>query len=144
MTVDRRDRVSVFLRFLVVNALNTALYWGLYLLLLQVSPYPVANAVSLLVAALIAYVGNARYAFKVDTSSRSLALYLVTNGTTVALRMVVVWVLVDLLALPEALVPPVAVAMTIPVAFGLTRWAMRVPVSRTDASELPAPSPVAA
>jgi putative flippase GtrA len=146
--VDRREHIAVFLRFLLVNVLNTALYWGLYLLLLQVTPYPVANALALVIAALVAYVGNARYAFKVDTSRRSLVLYLTTNGTTVALRMAVVWILVDVLSIHEALVPPLAVAVTTPIAFGLTRWAMgERPARRTgvpEARDRPARSAIAA
>jgi putative flippase GtrA len=142
VTPARREHIAVFLRFLLVNVLNTALYWGLYLLLLQVSPYLLANAIALVIAALVAYLGNARYAFRVGTSRRSLVLYLATNGTTVALRMVVVWVLVDVLSLGEALVPPVAVAVTTPIAFGLTRWAMRERPAGPRA--VPARTPVAA
>jgi hypothetical protein len=52
-------------------------------------------------------------------------MYLATNGTTVVLRMAVVWVLVDVLSLGQAFAPPVAVALTTPIAFLLTRWAMR-------------------
>jgi putative flippase GtrA len=125
MTGARREPTGQFVRFVVVNVLNTVLYWGLYLLFLQVVPYLVANAAALLIAVLVAYVANARYAFRVGTSRWSLVMYLVTNGTTVALRMGVVWLLVDVLSLGEALAPPVAVAVTTPVAFVLTKWALR-------------------
>jgi putative flippase GtrA len=125
MTGARREPTGQFVRFVVVNVLNTVLYWGLYLLFLQVVPYLVANAAALLIAVLVAYVANARYAFRVGTSRWSLVMYLVTNGTTVALRMGVVWFLVDVLSLGEALAPPVAVAVTTPVAFVLTKWALR-------------------
>ncbi|SEK25052.1 Putative flippase GtrA (transmembrane translocase of bactoprenol-linked glucose) [Blastococcus sp. DSM 46786] len=125
MTAER-GQVGVFLRFLLVNALNTGLYWGLYLLFLQVMPYFWANAVALVLAVLVAYVANARYAFGVATSRSSLMRYLVANGTTIVLRMLVVWVLVAPGLLPEELAPPAAVAITMPVAFLLTRWAMKV------------------
>ncbi|MGY1602672.1 GtrA family protein [Geodermatophilus sp. SYSU D00815] len=117
-------QLGVFLRFVLVNALNTGLYWGLYLLLLPLMPYFAANAVALVVAVLVAYVANARYAFRVGTSRRSLVLYALTNGTTILLRMAVVWVAVDLLGLAESLAPPVAVVVTTPIAFVLTKWAM--------------------
>jgi putative flippase GtrA len=100
------------------------LYWGLYLLLLLVLPYFAANALALVIAVLVAYVANARYAFRVSASRWSLMMYLITNGTTVLLRMAVVWALVDAMSLPESLAPPVAVAVTTPVAFVLTKWAM--------------------
>ena len=119
-----RARVAVFGRFVLVNVLNTGLYWGLYLLLLLVTPYLVANTVALVVAVLAAYVANARWAFGVAPSRGGLLRYLVANGTTVLLRTAVVWVLVALLSLDEQLAPPVAVAVTMPAAFLLTGWAM--------------------
>ena len=125
-----RDRIGVFLRFVLVNVLNTGLYWGLYLLLLLVTPYLVANTLALVVAVLVAYVANARYALGVAPSRGGLLRYLVANGTTVLLRTAVVWVLVALLSLDEQLAPPVAVAVTMPAAFLLTRWAMAERSSR--------------
>jgi putative flippase GtrA len=124
----RREQLGTFLRFVLVNVLNTVLYWGLYLVLLLALPYFAANALALVVAVLVAYLANARYAFRVSASRWSLVLYLVTNGTTVLLRMAVVWALVDGLSLPESLAPPVAVAVTTPIAFVLTRWAMVQPL----------------
>lgn len=115
---------AVFARFVVVNALNTGLYWALYLLLLQAMSYFWANALALVIAVLAAYVLNARYAFRVRASRWSLVMYLITNGTTIVLRSAVVWVLVEWLSLPEELAPPVAVAVTLPVAFVLTKLAM--------------------
>ena len=136
----RREPAGQFARFVVVNVLNTVLYWGLYLLFLQAMPYLVANAVALLIAVLVAYVANARYAFRVGTSRWSLVMYLITNGTTVALRMGVVWLLVDVLGLGEALAPPVAVAVTTPVAFVLTKWALRDrPADRPGSTGRPGP-----
>lgn len=134
-----RDRIAVFLRFVLVNVLNTGLYWGLYLVLLLATPYLVANTVALVVAVLVAYAANARYAFGVTTSRGGLLRYLVANGTTVLLRTAVVWVLVSPLSLDEQLAPPVAVAVTMPVAYLLTGWAMtRRPVA---ARAEPAPVP---
>jgi putative flippase GtrA len=118
---------AVFLRFVVVNVLNTLLYWGLYLLLLLVMPYVWANTVALVVAVLAAYLANVRYAFRVTASRRSLWLFLVTNGTTMALRMAVVWFLVEHLSLAKELAPGVAVVVTVPIAFVLTGLAMAGP-----------------
>ena len=135
-----RERVAVFLRFVLVNVLNTGLYWGLYLLLLLVTPYLVANTVALVVAVLAAYVANARWAFGVAPSRGSLLRYLVANGTTVLVRTAVVWVLVALLSLDEQLAPPVAVAVTMPAAFLLTGWAMAERPDRRAPAQVAAPA----
>lgn len=130
-----RGQAGVFARFLLVNALNTGLYWGLYLVFLLAMPYFWANALALVLAVLVAYVANARYAFGVAISRSSLVRYLIANGTTILLRMVVVWALVESSILAEELAPPAAVAVTVPVAFLLTRWAMK--------ATAPDPDPVA-
>lgn len=136
MTAQR----AVFLRFVLVNVLNTGLYWGLYLAFLVVMPYFWANALGLVIAVLVAYVANARFAFGVTTSSENLVKYLVANGTTILVRMAVVWVLVTPLPLPEQLAPPAAVALTMPIAYLLTRWAMTARTSgRVAAEAAPAP-----
>ena len=136
-----RARVAVFLRFVLVNVLNTGLYWGLYLVLLPATPYLVANTVALVVAVLVAYAANARYAFGVPTSRGGLLRYLVANGTTVLLRTAVVWLLVSPLSLDEQLAPPVAVAVTMPVAYLLTKRAMAERPDGTAAHEERSPAP---
>ena len=113
-----------FTRFAVVNAANTALYWGLYLALLLVVPYMVANLVSLVVAVVVAYWLNARYAFHVRMSAKGLAGFVAGQAVTIALRTALVWALVEVLGVDERLAPPVAVALALPVAFVLTRMVM--------------------
>lgn len=138
MTGQSEQR-TVFLRFVLVNVLNTGLYWVLYLAFLAWMPYFWANALGLVIAVLVAYVANARFAFGVTTSRETLIKYLVANGTTILLRMAVVWVLVTPLSLPEQLAPPAAVAITTPIAYLLTRWAMTARVAGRRAAEAATP-----
>jgi putative flippase GtrA len=114
----------VFLRFLVVNVLNTLLYWLHYLVFLLVVPYVAANVLALGIAIVLAYVMNARYAFQVRMTGRSLISFLVTNLTTMGLRTAAVWLLVELQLTGERLAPLVAVAVTLPIAFLLTKLVM--------------------
>ena len=113
-----------FVRFVVVNGVNTALYYGLYLALLLAMPYLAANLASLVVAVLVAYWLNARYAFRVEMTRKALAGFVVGQAATILLRTAVVWGLVALAGLDERLAPPVAVAVALPVAFLLTRLVM--------------------
>ncbi|MGY2129855.1 GtrA family protein [Blastococcus sp. SYSU DS0617] len=113
-----------FVRFAVVNAANTALYWGLYLALLLVAPYMVANVASLVVAVVVAYWLNARYAFRVRMSVKALAGFLAGQGVTILLRIALVWAMVEAFGVDERLAPPIAVALALPVAFVLARTVM--------------------
>jgi putative flippase GtrA len=115
----------VFVRFLTVNVLNTGLYYLLYLLLLRVMPYVAANLVALAVAVVLAYLMNARWAFQVGMTGRSMVMFVASNLTTTGLRTLVLWALVEFVGLTEQLSPLLATAVTLPAAFMLTRWAMR-------------------
>jgi putative flippase GtrA len=114
----------VFVRFVVVNVLNTLLYYALYLLFLLVVPYVVANVLALGIAIVLAYLMNARYAFQVRMTGRSLLSFMITNLTTMGLRTLVVWQLVALQVTGERLAPLVATAVTLPIAFVLTKLVM--------------------
>ena len=118
-------RARAFTVFVLVNVLNTGLYYVLYLLLLGAVPYLVANVLALTVAVLVAYAANARFAFQVRPTRRSLVLFVVTNLTTMALRTAVVWLLVEFLAISERLAPLPAAVATLPIAYLLTAMVMR-------------------
>lgn len=122
---------QVFVRFVVVNVVNTLLYWLLYLVFLQVLPYVAANVLALGIAIGLAYLMNARYAFRVRMTGRSLVSFLATNLTTLALRTAVVWLLVELQLSAEWLAPLVATAVTLPIAFLLTRLVLAGPAGDT-------------
>jgi putative flippase GtrA len=121
--VTVRD-VKVFATFVAVNVLNTALYYLLYLLLLHAVPYLVANLLALTLAIFVAYFANARFAFRVETSRRSLALFAVSNLMTMCLRTAAVWFLVELLAVGERPAPLIAAVITLPIAYLLTSLAL--------------------
>jgi len=123
----------VLVRFITVNVLNTGLYYLLYLLLLQVMPYVAANIAALAVAVVLAYLLNARWAFQVGMSGRSLLMFVVSNLTTTGLRTLVLWVLVEFAALTERVAPLLATAITLPVAFVLTALVMRNGAARPPA-----------
>jgi putative flippase GtrA len=135
----KRRAGGEFVRFLVVNGVNTGLYWALYLALLLVLPYLAANTVSLVVAVLVAYWLNARYAFRVAMNGRALAGFAAGQAVTVLLRTAVVWALVDVLSVDERLAPPIAVLVALPVAFLLTKAVMAPPRARVPAVSLASP-----
>ena len=121
MSVPRR---SAFLRFVVVNVVNTGIYYGLYLLLLLVLPYVLANVLALGAAILLAYAGNARWTFGTAMSGRALLAFVAGNGATTVLRTLVLWLLVEQARMSELTAPVLATAITFPVAYVLAELAM--------------------
>ena len=118
------ERRSVLLRFVAVNVLNTGAYYGLYLLLLLVLPYVLANVVALAAAVLLAYAGNARWTFGTPMSGRSLLGFAAGNLATTVLRTLVLWLLVEQAGMSEVTAPVLATAVTFPVAYVLAELAM--------------------
>lgn len=121
MSVQRR---SAFLRFVAVNVVNTGIYYALYLLLLLVLPYVLANVVALAAAVLLAYAANARWTFGTAMTGRSLLTFLAGNGATTVLRTLVLWLLVEQAGMSELTAPVLATAITFPIAYVLAELAM--------------------
>jgi putative flippase GtrA len=117
-------RNPVLLRFVAVNAVNTGVYYLVYLAFLLVVPYVAANVAALVVAIALAYVANARWTFQVELTGRSLVAFAAGNLTTTVLRTSVLWLLVEGAGMGERVAPVLATALTLPVAFALTRLAM--------------------
>lgn len=114
----------LFIRFVVVNVVNTGAYYLLYLLFLLAVPYVLANVAALAISILLAYLANARFAFRVRMTGRSLAMFVSSNLVTTVLRTLVLWLLVEFLGTSEQIAPILATGITLPVAFLLTKVAM--------------------
>ncbi|MDB5889346.1 MAG: GtrA family protein [Polaromonas sp.] len=112
-----------WVRFLVAGGVNTALTWLLYLLLLERWGHRLAYTAAFAAGIGLAYVLNRFYVFNRHTGWRSMlalpAIYLLQYA--VGLGVVEVWVR-HLALWPEA-APLVAVAVTLPMTFILSRAA---------------------
>jgi putative flippase GtrA len=110
-------------RFLLAGATNTLLTYALYLLLLGPFGHRLAYGFSYAAGIVLAYVLGRGFVFKRHAGWRSVLLtpliYLLQFG--VGLLIVETWVTV--LGLRAELAPLVAVAVTLPLTFVLSRWA---------------------
>ena len=112
-----------FARFLVSGAFNTLVTYLLYLLLLMFLGYRVSYTISYAAGIVLAYELNRVFVFKAPRSFASIAatplIYLLQY--CVGLGVVSLWV--EYLGLSAKVAPLVAIALTVPVTFLLTRWA---------------------
>ena len=111
-----------FARFLVSGAFNTLVTYLLYLLLLQFLSYRISYTISYAAGIVLAYELNRVFVFKAPRSLASIAatplIYLLQY--CVGLGVVSLWV--EYLGLSARIAPLVAIALTVPLTFVLTRW----------------------
>ncbi|CAM3031359.1 GtrA family protein [Pseudomonas floridensis] len=112
-----------FARFLMSGGFNTALTYGIYLVLLTFLSYTVSYTISYVTGIALAYVLNRFFVFKSHQGLRSVIMlpliYLIQYG----LSLVILWCWVEKLELDARLAPLVAIALTLPVTFLLSKLA---------------------
>ena len=116
-----------FARFVFVGAANTAASYVIYLLLLAVADYRIAYTVAYVAGLVGGYLAHARFVFGARPGARSAAGYLATYGAMYLASLLVLYVVVDRLAVPKALGMLAALAFTVPASFVLLRRGFRRP-----------------
>ena len=92
-----------FARFVVVGAANTAVSYGVYLVLLLVIDYRVAYTVAYLAGLVFGYWAQARLVFRAPLGTRSAVAYVATYAAMYLASLFMLWVSVDLLGVPKPL-----------------------------------------
>ena len=109
--------LSRIVRFGLVGAVNTGVYYGLYRALWLISPYLVAHVVAFLGAMVVSYFLNCRFTFRIRPSWRTFLLFPLSNATNFCVQTLGLYLLVDLLGMSERYAPLPAAAVAIPVTF---------------------------
>jgi len=120
----RRQLAGEFLRFLIMGGINTLVAYAIYLLLLQWMRYEAAYAIGYAVGIVIAYGVSSLFVFRKPMRRRSalrfpfvyLAQFLVSLG--------ILHLAVEVAHAPHWLAFGIAVGLTIPVTFFLSRWVL--------------------
>ena len=108
-------------RFLVGGAFTTGASWLCYVALLRVVRYEVAYTLSFVVGIAISFLVNSWFVFGVPLRWRRLLPYPFAYLLQYAAGYAVVWLAVEKLGMPEWSGPLVALVVTIPLGFMLTR-----------------------
>lgn len=106
-----------FARFLVSGGFNTALTYGIYILLLMVLPYTTSYTISYLIGILLAYTLNRFFVFKSHRGLQSALLLPLIYGIQYALSMLILWCWVEKFGFDERLGPIVAIIITLPITY---------------------------
>ncbi|MGY5010017.1 GtrA family protein [Streptomyces sp. 900105755] len=110
--------------FAVVGVVNTATYYGLYLLLLRSLPYLAAHILAFFLSMIGSFFLNAKFTYRTRPTWRKFLLFPLTNATNFVITTVGVYVIVDVLHAGSRFAPLMASAAAIPVTFVVSRWVM--------------------
>jgi putative flippase GtrA len=121
---DPRTR-SAFGRFLLAGVFNTAVTYGLYLVLLWFLSYRVSYTISYVAGIALAYELNRGFVFRARRSAASLAATPLIYLLNYLIGLGIVSLTVGGFGLDARVGPLIAIVCTIPVTFVLTRWVFR-------------------
>lgn len=114
--------------------MNTATYYGCYLLLLTQLPYLAAHTLAFCLSMIGSFFMNARFTYRIRPTWRKFLLFPLTNVANFVITTGGVYVLVDLAHLGPHYAPLVAAAAAIPLTFVISRTIMLRP-DNPEASE---------
>lgn len=115
------------LRFLAAGALNTGLTYLLYLLLLLALPYRLAYTGSYAAGIVISYALNTWYVFREPWSWKKLMAFPAVYAVQYLLGLLVITALVEWVSIPARYAPLLAVVVTLPATYLLSRALIKTP-----------------
>lgn len=123
-------------RFGVVGIVNTAVYYGAYLLLRLVLPYLVAHLLAWAVSVVVSFLLNSAYTFRVAPTWRRLAVYPLSSLPNLVMTSVGIVALVEWVGVDERWAPLVAGVLAVPVTYLVTSLLLTSGTTRPSTSRL--------
>ncbi|GGJ01059.1 GtrA family protein [Streptomyces brasiliensis] len=112
------------LTFALVGVINTATYYGFYLLFLNWLPYLGAHILAFALSMTGSFFLNARFTYRIRPTWRKFLLFPLTNAANFLLTTAGVYAVVDVLHWGNRFAPLLASAAAIPVTFVVSRAVM--------------------
>ncbi|MFJ2605106.1 GtrA family protein [Streptomyces sp. NPDC091279] len=112
------------LTFALIGVLNTATYYGPYLVFLTRFPYLVAHVLATFISMTISFFLNARFTYRTRPTWRKFLLFPLSNAANFLITTAGVYVLVDLLHTDSRYAPLLASLAAIPATFLISRRIM--------------------
>ncbi|MDC0773199.1 GtrA family protein [Streptomyces sp. HD] len=112
------------LPFALIGVVNTATYYGLYLLFLLCLPYLIAHVLAFFLSMTGSFFLNARFTYRTRPTWRKFLLFPLSNATNFLITTAGVYVIVDVLHAGNRFAPLLASAAAIPATFLVSRAIM--------------------
>jgi putative flippase GtrA len=111
-----------FIRFLCTGGLNTAVTYGIYLLLLQVTNYQISYTIAYVTGIIFTFLLNRLFVFKTHQGLKSLVLFPLVYVFQYFFGMLILWLGVQYLNLDVKFGPLVVVILSIPLTYLLSKF----------------------
>lgn len=108
-------------RFLIGGGLNTAITIVVYWSLLALMPFTAAYALAFALGIVTGYTINSTWVFKVHWSWKRLVAFPLVHAANFCIGIAVLWVAVRMFDVPQTVAPLLAIALTLPFNFLMTR-----------------------
>lgn len=129
------------LRFLIAGAINTAVTYAIYLLLLPMLGYAIAYSIAYVIGIALAYVLNIRFVFRVSQNRRGMLLFPLVYVVQYLVGIITLQVAVREFDVPQKLALLASITMNIPVTYLLSRYVLKPGAAATSASIKKKPAP---
>lgn len=108
-------------RFAMVGVINTATYYGPYLLFQLVLPYLAAHVIAFLLSMVGSFFLNCYFTFRAKPTLRKFLLFPLSTATNFVITTVGLYLLVQFFGLNERIAPLLAASLAIPFTFLATQ-----------------------
>lgn len=110
-----------FFRFLLTGGLNTGLTFCIYLILLNFIPYMWSYSFSYMLGIIFSFFMSRYFVFNEHQGIKSALFYPLVYLAQYSLGIVIIWLWVTKLKLPEAIAPLIVVIISLPMTYVLTK-----------------------
>lgn len=125
MKAPARSR-GEFLRFIAVGALNTALTYGVYVALVHFIHYQLAYASAYAAGVVLQFLLHSRFVFRVPLRWKNMLGYPPIHVLLYGFGAAMLHALVEWVGIGTPVAPLLAIAISVPLSFALTRaWLVR-------------------
>lgn len=119
-----RPLAGQVVRFGLVGVVNTATYYGLYLLLRELIGYLAAHVAAFALSTVGSFLLNSYVTYRTSPTWRKFVLFPLTVAANFVITTIGVALLVEVFAVDERIAPLLAAVVAIPVTFVATRYVL--------------------
>jgi len=112
---------SQFVKFIGVGGINTLFTYILYLFLLYLFDYQISYTIAYISGIILSYILNLKFVFQEKSTKTKLLLFPLVYLVQYTLGIILLYLMVDLYAIPVTIAPVLVVIITTPLVFFLNK-----------------------